>query len=382
MYASNKVVERLLALQEQTSSKGSQCVTIYHPLDNPSKTIIAREVRARVVNCLKESMWNKDNLPGQVADMVALVIGGLPIFHKSIGIFLVMDEADPEKVVLGENLEVILSSVSLPQHEYCGAIFDLGLTAKMLKSINPTLILNISRDGTDFYKSEGEKFVELFTLRNNIKEAMEERYTDRTPGTDGVMHSGSNAFEKSLKFALKHTTEVIEKAKELVTQDKSYKNILIFHSDDFGTYAAKFANELKPLVEGDLTVRLTNVDAGNDPKEEAERILEELTETKISEALAKAQTSTDKKYVEGWNFVSEASRSARIQTLYYREQASRPGFIDQNNLVYVEDEPNTERVGDILPRIIINVLTTGGEVVVLAKESAKINADAAAQLRY
>src|SRR5690606_5623920 len=119
------------------------------------------------------------------------------------------------------------------------------------------------------------------------------RFKGNTPGAQGVVHSGSSADEKEMKFAKKILNDMVTKLKEIAVKQNQYKCIFIVYTDDFANYSDFIAKELSYFSEMKPVQHIKGIDVDSHFENEFKGLRKSAFDNLTKEKLEKYKTSID-----------------------------------------------------------------------------------------
>ena len=374
----NKTLQILLDQQNLALKNNELCLSIYHNIDNPSKSIIKSAIRDLVLDYLKK--FNYEHLAArEIAHQISEVVYNQEIYKRSIGIIARLGS----DLTLNENLFLIFSDIKIEEYGYVGEIFDLTSAIKMNQADSNSLVIDISKEKILIFKSKDEDFEKIKEIENKILEAMEDRYTGmHSTGENAFVHQGSAMNEKKDKFATTILNNMFEELNKLNLGDQSFKRVLIFCSPDFSSHKDKIIDLLKKYSTNDPIVVQKTLKLESDIKEHAKKEIESIRSESKDHDLENLQTANSSAFADDWENVIKAAREARIYKLYIKEGFHEPGFLLNKDLPYIMEEENVESTKNLTPWIIKKTFETGGEIFVLDNESNEIQYPVLAALRF
>jgi hypothetical protein len=89
------------------------------------------------------------------------------------------------------------------------------------------------------------------------------------------------------------------------------------------------------------------------------------------------------KFTDGWKHIIEASTKGEIATLFVRpNNLIQPGYVLNNELVFLEPQENTVPVSNIFPWLLKSVVAQNGLISVLKEPEFQSEVEIQAQLRF
>lgn len=373
----------ILNLWDKTN-KNLYYLSVYRTVDNWSENIIKSELQNQIKDALQKCevmlTGNQINkIAGRIIDRIVF-----QQFHESsVAVFCALDLTDTDNVEieLDKNLIVIFSEEKVSNTQCCGEIFCLTNLYKMTQYSADSLCIYISRKNTSFFLLNSE--LELISKSENvILEAYEDRFRNPTPGTNGSIHSGSSSDDKEMKFAKKILNDMLTKLKTIATSQNQYKCIFIVYTDDFANYSDFIDKELVYFSEMKPVQHIKGIDIDSQFEREFKNLRQEAFSNLTKEKLEKYSTSIDNTFSTEIEEITKASREGRIQKLYVREGHSQKGYIQNNDMPYLNKNENSIATDFLLDWILKKVIDTKGEIFTLNTDNKFIDGSIAAKFRY
>lgn len=378
-----------LLQQEQQKSDSTLFISLYYPNNSWSVDQLKHHFKGHFTRILRESpiIGSNNHLYNTVLHLVLSKVEALDDVGQGIAVFgqVEANKTPSSKTPLDDTLFHISVLPTRPVTDcYIGRTFDLDQLIWLQQQLVPSLALHITQKKAEVFLLTISDFVFLHEEENPYfygeKPTKYQNQHIPAPNTGNIHGSDSRKFEGRLeKENEQFLLEQLPTLKELTQHYAHLESLLVFYSQSFSDHIEKFEKEwhrLLPQIE--IVTECKEYPTHEELRASAQEIKQQQHNQKYQELWQKAKDS--KKFVTGWDAVSQAARDGKIDTLFIQPTVSNPGYLLDNQLLYVESLDGARPVRNMAPWLVKQVITSSGEVVLLDEE--KDHPPVAAKLRF
>jgi hypothetical protein len=265
-----------------------------------------------------------------------------------------------------------------------GKAYDLDQLIWIDHVTKDSLVLNVQINDAKVYILRGTELVLEKMIDYEIEEEAREFVQEYSPiqGEGDIYHGtgGSNKEREREEFLKMLFNQVLDFVKEDYAQELDVDYILIFYSMPFDFISDDIISMTKGMFGFDPITVQRNVSSKSELENHSEKVIREYEEELKKELLEYARSDNDI-YAKGWKEVCDASNFGKIRDLFITIDASKPGYVKENGLIYTYPTRGSRKIQNIGPRLVKRTLEQGGNIRIFRDEEI-LEAPISAKLRY
>jgi hypothetical protein len=368
----NQLVYKLL--KREPLNPKEVYITIYYPYDRSRKFDFKLELKSFLYEKLRKSTLKQyTKFHEIVVKKVHEAVDKIKDVDEGVAIFMCLD---PEAIDKGhiaeipdENFDLITIPVKPEKEAFVGRIYDLDQLMSYYEATVNTLIVNLEEKQAKFYFMKQNHIypIEKADDELTVKKGLSLWHYFLNPKRNAAKgefygHGRKNLSNKEDEYHKKFIQEMLD----FTMQNRhklGYNYLVTFYSPKFAK-SIDLIKETLDKLQGFISINLReDIQDENQLLELANEAIAKVQDKARQDLLAKAKDEPQK-FVSGWGDVTNSAHSRRIKTLFINLNASCEGYLLANE-VYTEPMPKGEKIRNIAPWIIKDVLRSGGEVIFL-----------------
>lgn len=332
----------------------------------------------------KAEFKNTKQLKEDIRNEVVSELKGLEFFDKGLAIFF---NVDLDKRTQEREIHVIKLAQTPKNEVTISKIYDLDQLVWIDHLTKPSLVINIQPQQCDVFMFENEKLKDVDEFESSIIDTEPSRYVETfspqpSRGQSKQFHgTGTKENQKQEKQAKKKFfKKVIESIEDIQKKHGPFRYIMVYHSPSFRDIKKHLESTTRDEFKITPILEEVSIETEHKLEKKTQELINNLHKSQKYDILDEAK-SNQRLYAEGWKEVSEASRKGEIEILFIKPDTKKRGYILNQNLIYIDETPESNEIENIGPWLVRHTLDHGGRVYVFENDK-KLEHDVAAKLRF
>jgi len=368
-----KVIDTLID-QKNSLPSGTKYLSIYYPNDNFGVSEFKRRLKIFVKEYLQAEAPGVDakKISADIASRLDAIDAsqldhGISIFEALGHSFMAVPLPHaPQK-------EILLQST-----------YKLDQLVELLDLFSATVVITLQKDKASFYEAINGQLKKVSEVSNDFSAQEEKEYLDKyqpTRNDQAFYGSGGRNYQASEDHVMELFLNQTEKSFAKLVKKYKPQKILVFYSSNYNNFADEFCKFLKNQYSPtEIVCKAKNMTSLNDLQKEFEKEVMDVSKKKKRELFLSSKENYPL-FAGNWQEVLDAQRARKIEVLFMKKGSFQEGFLWKEE-IYIESQgKKTKPVDDVVPFLVEQVLTSGGDVVVMPEEIEK-KTSVAARLRY
>ncbi|GAB4145428.1 MAG: hypothetical protein OHK0017_05000 [Patescibacteria group bacterium] len=383
-----EIITQLLS-NSTTNHADEYFLSLYMPFALPEQALNLNEFGTRLKSQLLSDLGQDSELADakdlrqEIAFKISDLAKNINVNMAGVAVFLRFNLSKEQDRLLEfdqSNLTIVPLHQAPSLQTYIGKTYDLAQLSSISCNNLEALVFNLDRNKCELFHFDPPQFNVLETVSNPFFENLEPKSHSRryvTPGQGDYNVSAGEDHNWDIEED-KHFLQLIyEKLKEF---DGKIPILIGFYSSIFDEFLNNTDNNLlNSNLKFETNFVGKNIQEQQQVESEAIDKYNKILKQRHRLKLETAQEANDL-FKIGLDDVLGAVRLSQVDQLFIIQNLMLPGYILQQSLPYLDEQPDSIAVKNIYPWIVKQVLQTGGEVCIV--QTGELNNEIAAKTRY
>ncbi len=384
---------KVLAEKEQDPKNEAKYLflTVYFPSQNFPKNRLKKELKSFILVKLRTNKKiNSSQISKAIIDQVNQALDNLESPPRGLAFFARFNpekySGQKEKPILEDNFIFIPLEKNPQKEAFLGPRFDLDQLVWLADKGIDGLVFQINRKEANIYVYDDHRLFPVANQKNPFDKDEEKHYLEKFSPINlkGIFHgTGEDSLAKREQEENRLFLKKLKKfVKDQADLTESFDYLIINWSTRFVKLNSNFPQELvaffpktKPiLIDKNIT----------SPKQLEKLVIKKTDQDRkkiIKKQLREAKEEFSR-YQDEWQKILTAANQGKIQKLFIKPVINKKGYVTRDNRIYNYPAKGSRLVNNIAPWLVHEVLTSGGDIVILDPEIKGNFPKAAALLRY
>lgn len=359
----SQLIYKLIEKQENIDS-GSNLLSLYIDTYDLSRKQVISHINSMLTTEFKENpdLINKLHVKRELFDQIKQQISEIHAFSKGLVIFAIFNDKKFDLELLHTN--------NAPRDEISiRKVFNLGQLLEISSQLHKAVIIQANMNTANIFYMNEDNIELIREVESEYSTSEDQEYMPSFAPTQtsvSVSYGMVNKNKEKREDMKRYWQDIFVALKDEIQGKIHYDYIIVFHTTNFSFIKNSIHKEISHLCRDCIVSEYTNGNNYGDIMKKATDLITSYNKKKKKSIYTNLSHEIEL-ISKDLKQIIDASRYANIDMLFINPESIIPGYIGENNMVFLEKGNGLRRVGNIVPRIIHRVIETAGKVVIYKK---------------